>query len=75
MPRGREENDEIVLLPEGRAPSPLSRAEVGPGDLGHVEDNFGASWDLGTRGHANFISQRKFSTPAMLLLEVASRYN
>ena len=51
--------------------SPLSQAEVGLGDLGHVENNFGASWDLGTRGNANFISQRKFSTSAMLLFEVA----
>ena len=72
LPRDRDEVDESVLLPEGRVPSPLSRAEVGLGDLGHVGNSFGASWDLGTRGHANFISQRKFSTSAMLLLEVAS---
>ena len=72
MPRGRDEDDENVLLPEGRVPTPLSQAEIGLGDLGHVWNNFGASWDLGTRGNANFISQRKFLTSAMLLLEVAS---
>ena len=71
LPRDRDEVDESVLLPEGRVPSPLSRAEVGLGDLGHVGNNFGASWDLGTRGNANFIFQRKFSTSAMLLFEVA----
>ena len=69
--RGRDEVDERVLLPEGRVPSPLSRAEVDLGDLGHVGNNFGASWDLGTRGNANFIFQREFSTSAMLLFEVA----
>ena len=72
LPRDRDEVDKSVLLPEGRVPSPLSRAEVGLGDLGHVGDNFGASWDLGTRGNANFIFQRKFLTSAMLLFEVAS---
>ena len=72
LPRGRDEVDESVLLPEGRVPSSLSRAEVGLGDLGHVGNDFGASWDPGTRGNANFIFQRKFLTSAMLLLEVAS---
>ena len=71
LPRDRDKVDERVLLSEGRVPSPLSRAEVGLGDLGHVGDNFGASWDLGTRGNANFIFQREFSTSAMLLFEVA----
>ena len=70
--RGRDKVDESVLLPEGCVPSPLSRAEVDLGDLGHVGNNFGASWDLGTRGNANFIFQRKFLTSAMLLFEVAS---
>ena len=61
--RGRVEVDESLLLPEGRVPSPLSRAEVGLGDLGHVMNNFGASWDPGTRGHANFIFCESFRRP------------
>ena len=55
-------------------PSPLSRVEVGLGDLGHVGsilNNFGSS--LGSRNpwktQINF--QREISTSAMLLFEVA----
>ena len=36
LPRNRDEVDKSVLLPEGRVPSPLSRAEVGLGDLGKL---------------------------------------
>ena len=65
------EENESVLLSEGRMRSPLSRAEGRLGDLVHVWIDFGSSLGSRSPSKTQFSSQRKLKTSAMLLFEVA----